>query len=63
MHEVIPGFFKRQGQEMKSGRNSLRQLPQVRAIKHLVQFRLAHQNDLKQFSLIGFKISEKADLL
>lgn len=47
---------------MVSDRDALAKLAEVVMVQSVAQFRLAHQNDLQKFPVIGFEIGKQADL-
>ena len=47
---------------MITHRDALAQLAQARAVQAVAQFRLAHQDDLQQFAVVGLDVREQTDL-
>ena len=60
---VLLGFLRAQGIQVKAGNHALRQLLQRRARHHRAQLWLANQDDLQQLALVGLQVGEQAQLL
>jgi hypothetical protein len=59
--DVSLGLVRSQRNKMRSQRDSLFQLPQADGVEFFIQFRLSHQENLKQLLLRGLKIRQKPD--
>ena len=63
MADVIAGFGQRQRIQVIAGGDALRQLAQIGPVQHLIELRLAHQNDLQQLGLVRFQVGQEPHLL
>ena len=62
MCDVSVGVVAAERTEVVARRDALRELAQLFAREHLVELRLAEQDDTQQFSLVGLEVGEQADL-
>ena len=63
MLDVLADFGAFEGVQMEAHCDALAQLAQGMVVEAVAQFRLAHQNDLQKFALVGFQVGQQPDLL
>ena len=62
MLNVLANFIVFQRTQMVADRDALAKLTKVVMVQSITQFRLAHQNNLQKFPVVGFEIGEQSDL-
>src|SRR5207249_6507804 len=61
--DVVRDFARGKRLQLEASGDSLVQLPHFGLAKHIVEVRLADQDNLQQLGLVGFEVRKQTDLL